>query len=162
MSIANPLQERNSAPEQRAVARVGGITDVDHTNLTAKSLSIGKRIIDVLGASFLALAVAPIVMLVALIVALDVGFPMIFWQQRPGPYGRPFKLYKFMTMRAARDKHKGSISDDQRLSAIGQLVRRARLDELPQLYNVLVGDMSLIGPRPLLPRDQSPDYAARL
>ena len=101
-------------------------------------------------------------MLVAFIVALDVGFPVIFWQQRPGLYGRPFKLYKFRTMRAPHDKHSRRIPDDQRSSAVGQILRRTRLDELPQLYNVLVGDMSLIGPRPLLPCDQSPDYAARL
>ena len=105
---------------------------------------------------------APIAVLVAFIVALDVGFPVIFWQQRPGLYGRPFKLYKFRTMRAPHDKHSRRIPDDQRSSAVGRILRRTRLDELPQLYNVLVGDMSLVGPRPLLPRDQSPDYAARL
>jgi lipopolysaccharide/colanic/teichoic acid biosynthesis glycosyltransferase len=101
-------------------------------------------------------------MFVAFIVALDVGFPVIFWQQRPGLHGRPFKLYKFRTMRAPHDKHRGRISDDQRSSFVGQILRRTRTDELPQLYNVLVGDMSLVGPRPLLPRDQAPEYAARL
>ena len=118
--------------------------------------------VDVFGAAFLIFTLAPFAMLVALVVALDVGFPVIFWQQRPGLYGRPFKLYKFRTMRAPHDKHQRRIPDDQRSSVVGRLLRRTRLDELPQLYNVLVGDMSLIGPRPLLPCDQAPDYAARL
>ena len=114
------------------------------------------------GAAFLIFTLAPITALVAFIVALDVGFPLIFWQQRPGLYGRPFKMYKFRTMRAPHDKHWKRIPDDQRSSAVGQILRHTRLDELPQLYNVLVGDMSFVGPRPLLPHDQSPDYAARL
>jgi lipopolysaccharide/colanic/teichoic acid biosynthesis glycosyltransferase len=153
-------QERNSAPGQRAVARVGGVIDVDRTNHA--SFILGKRIVDTCGAALLAFILIPVAILVALIVALDVGFPLIFWQQRPGLYGRPFKLYKFRTMRAAHDKRLGRIPDDQRSSAVGRMLRRTRLDELPQLYNVLIGDMSLIGPRPLLPCDQSPEYAARL
>ena len=155
-------QRRNGVPGQRAVARVGGIVDLGHANSTGNSFRLGKRIVDVLGAAFLAFMLTPVAMLVAFIVASDVGFPVIFWQQRPGLHGRPFKLYKFRTMRAPHDKHQVRILDDQRSSTVGHLLRRTRLDELPQLYNVLVGDMSLIGPRPLLPRDQSPDYAARL
>jgi lipopolysaccharide/colanic/teichoic acid biosynthesis glycosyltransferase len=155
-------EKRNSDPGQRAVARAGGVVYADRPNDARKSVPFGKRLVDVFGAASLALTLTPVVVLVAFIVALDVGFPVIFWQQRPGLYGRPFKLYKFRTMRGAHDKHLGRIRDDQRSSAIGQLLRRTRLDELPQLYNVLVGDMSLIGPRPLLPCDQAPEYAARL
>jgi lipopolysaccharide/colanic/teichoic acid biosynthesis glycosyltransferase len=155
-------QERNSAPRQRAVARPGNVIDLDHTNFTGKSFQLVKRIVDVFGAAFLIFTLTPVAVLVALIVALDVGFPVMFWQQRPGLYGRPFKLYKFRTMRAPHDTRKRRIPDDQRSSAVGQIIRRTRLDELPQLYNVLVGDMSLVGPRPLLPCDQSPDYATRL
>ena len=155
-------QNRNSVPGQRALARLGTVIDVDHTNSTGKSFRFRKRIVDVFGATFLIITLSPVVVIVAFVVALDVGFPLIFWQQRPGLYGRPFKLYKFRTMRAPHDRHRRRIPDDQRSSAVGQIIRRARLDELPQLYNVLVGDMSLIGPRPLLPCDQSPDYAARL
>jgi lipopolysaccharide/colanic/teichoic acid biosynthesis glycosyltransferase len=157
-----PGQKRNIIPGQRAIARVGRVADIDPASYARKSFQLVKRIIDVFSTSLLVLTLTPITMLVAFIVVLDVGFPLIFWQQRPGLYGRPFKLYKFRTMRAPHDRHHRRIPDDQRLSAVGQIIRRMRLDELPQLYNVLVGDMSLIGPRPLLPRDQSAEYAARL
>jgi lipopolysaccharide/colanic/teichoic acid biosynthesis glycosyltransferase len=155
-------RERNSVHGQRAAALVGHVDDVGHVNSPGKSYRLLKRIVDGLGAVFLIFTLSPVTVLVAIIVALDVGFPVIFWQQRPGLYGRPFKLYKFRTMGAAHDKHSRRIPDDQRLSAVGQFLRRTRLDELPQLYNVLVGDMSLIGPRPLLPHDQSSDYTTRL
>ncbi len=135
---------------------------VDHLNSAPKSFWTLKRIVDGLAAAFLMIVLAPFEILVALAVALNIGFPLIFWQQRPGLHGRPFKLYKFRTMGAPHDKHFRRVPDDQRLSAVGQFLRRTRLDELPQLYNVLVGDMSFVGPRPLLPCDQSPDYAARL
>jgi len=155
-----PGQVRNSAPAQRAVPLVGNVVDASRANFAVKSLH--KRLIDALGATLLILAVSPLAILVALIVALDVRFPIIFWQQRPGLYGRPFKLYKFRTMHASHDKQGERIPDDQRSSAIGKLLRRTRLDELPQLLNVLIGDMSLVGPRPLLPCDQAPEYATRL
>jgi lipopolysaccharide/colanic/teichoic acid biosynthesis glycosyltransferase len=155
-------QKPNSVLGQRALARLGNVINVDHTNSTERSFRFQKRIVDVFGATFFIITLSPVVAIVALVVALDVGFPLIFWQQRPGLYGRPFKLYKFRTMRAPHDEHSKRIPDDERSSTLGQLLRRTRLDELPQLYNVLVGDMSLVGPRPLLPRDQSPDYAARL
>jgi lipopolysaccharide/colanic/teichoic acid biosynthesis glycosyltransferase len=136
--------------------------DAKHVNSIRKPFWILKRIVDCVIAAFLILMLAPVVALIAFVVALDVGFPLIFWQQRPGLHGRPFKLYKFRTMGAAHDKLSRRVPDDQRLSAVGQILRRLRLDELPQLYNVLIGDMSFIGPRPLLPCDQSPDYADRL
>jgi lipopolysaccharide/colanic/teichoic acid biosynthesis glycosyltransferase len=154
--------EERSIPGQRAVARLGNIIDEDQTNFTGKSFRLQKQIVDVVVAAFLTIMLAPIAILVAFVVALDAGFPLIFWQQRPGLYGQPFKLFKFRTMRAPHDRHQNRIPDDQRSSAVGQFIRRTRLDELPQLFNVLIGDMSLIGPRPLLPCDQSADYAARL
>src|SRR5262249_25063240 len=155
-------QNRNGVPEQIAVARVRNEVHLDHANSSTKLFLVGKRIIDFFGALFLLITMAPIAMLVACIVALDVGFPLIFWQQRPGLHGRPFKLYKFRTMRAPHNKDRMRIPDDQRSSAVGKILRRIRLDELPQLYNVLIGDMSLIGPRPLLPCDQGAEYFARL
>jgi lipopolysaccharide/colanic/teichoic acid biosynthesis glycosyltransferase len=155
-------QMLNSVPRQRVVPRFRGVVELDHANSTAKFFRLGKRIVDIIGAAFLLVTTAPLVALVAFIAALDVGFPVIFWQQRPGLHGRPFKLYKFRTMRAPHDKYRTRIPDEQRLSAVGKILRRTRLDELPQFYNVLIGDMSLVGPRPLLPCDQAAEYAARL
>ena len=155
-------QKESGASGQARVAPVRNVIPAHYTNSGRRSLRLEKRIADVLGAALLVFALTPVTILVAFIVGLDVGFPLIFWQQRPGLGGRPFKLYKFRTMRAAHDKHRVRIPDEQRSSVIGQILRRTRLDELPQLYNVLIGDMSLIGPRPLLPCDQAPEYAARL
>ena len=137
------------------------VGDLTNANFARKPFRL-KRTVDSLGAAFLMVTLAPIAAVIAVIVALDVGFPLIFWQQRPGLCGRPFRMYKFRTMRAAHDKHGTRIADAQRSSAIGRILRSTRLDELPQLYNVLVGDMSFVGPRPLLPHDQHPNYAARL
>jgi len=121
-----------------------------------------KRSIDIVGALALAAVTWPCIAVVAAAVALDVGFPVLFWQQRPGKGGMPFKLYKFRTMRAALDLGGSRIPDTQRLSRFGRFLRRSRLDELPQLYNILIGDMSFVGPRPLLPLDQAPEFVARL
>lgn len=136
--------------------------NLDRAYPQQSSFWVGKRTIDILAMAVLMLTLAPIALLVALVVAFDVGFPLIFWQQRPGLGGRPFKLYKFRTMRPPHDKSLRRIPDDERSSAVGQMLREHRLDELPQLFNVLMGDMSLVGPRPLLPRDQSPEYSVRL
>jgi lipopolysaccharide/colanic/teichoic acid biosynthesis glycosyltransferase len=104
----------------------------------------------------------PLTLIAAYLVLVDVGAPMIFWQQRIGQNGRRFLLYKFRTYQAPYDKDGRKISEEQRLSKIGRAVRAARLDEIPQLLNVLIGDMSLIGPRPLLPHDQPSNPRLRL
>lgn len=121
-----------------------------------------KRMIDVAGAALGLVLLAPVMVLVAVLVAVDIGRPLLFAQQRPGLGGRPFRLMKFRTMGASHDAHGYRIPDTDRLSTIGRLLRRTRLDELPQLWHVLIGDMSFIGPRPLLAVDQSPDIALRL
>jgi lipopolysaccharide/colanic/teichoic acid biosynthesis glycosyltransferase len=121
-----------------------------------------KRGADITLAMVSAITFVPVIGLVALLVLFDVGFPVVFWQKRPGRSGRPFKLYKFRTMRAPHDREGKRIPDEYRSSAIGVLLRRTRLDELPQLYNILVGEMSFIGPRPLLPWDQPDDIFSRL
>jgi lipopolysaccharide/colanic/teichoic acid biosynthesis glycosyltransferase len=121
-----------------------------------------KRVCDTAIAALLIVLLAPLIMLLSLIVALDMGFPTVFWQQRPGARGIPFKLYKFRTMRSAHDHSGARIADEQRLSSIGRFLRRTRLDELPQLYNILIGEMSFVGPRPLLTTDQDRTHSARV
>ena len=105
---------------------------------------------------------SPLLMIAAGLVLIDVGFPLLFWQQRIGQGGRQFMLHKFRTLRAPFDWRGEPVPDRQNLSFIGKLLRQTRLDELPQLLNVLVGDMALIGPRPLLPEDQPTNPLTRL
>ena len=121
-----------------------------------------KRIIDFVAAAVMIIGLSPLWVLVGLLALLDVGLPILFWQQRPGLNGHYFLLHKIRTLRPPFDWRAEKVPEEQRLSAIGRLLRRTRLDELPQLLNVLVGDMSLIGPRPLLPQDQPPTPTLRL
>ena len=121
-----------------------------------------KRVLDALGAGVLIVLLAPVIIVVALLAAVDVGRPILFWQQRPGLGGRPFRIYKLRTMQAAHDESGRLIPDDQRLTRVGSLLRQSRLDELPQLFHILKGQMSFVGPRPLLPVDQPAGFAARL
>ncbi|MCC7414219.1 MAG: sugar transferase [Gammaproteobacteria bacterium] len=127
-----------------------------------RSYFAAKRAFDIVGAAVLMAVAAPIVALATLLVAIDVGVPIVFCQRRPGRWGRPVRVYKFRTMRGAYARDGRRLGDAERCSWIGRILRRSRLDELPQLYNVLVGDMSFVGPRPLLPVDQSPEFKARL
>jgi len=110
----------------------------------------GKRLLD-LGLAVPALAVAmPVIALVSLGVAAALGRPVIFAQERPGLGGRPFRFRKFRTMTSERD-NKGNLKPDaERLTELGRVLRALSLDELPQLWNVVRGEMSLVGPRPLL------------
>jgi len=119
-----------------------------------------KRIIDIF-ASVLVLAVFfPVICLVALIVWFDLGRPVLFVQERPGLRGRIFKLYKFRTMREPNPDGLLDEGDAERMTKIGRLIRSTSLDELPQLWNVLKGEMSLVGPRPLL-KEYLPLYNER-
>ncbi len=121
-----------------------------------------KRIIDAFTAAVLIILLLPLLLMAAIVAVLDVGSPVLFWQQRIGRDGRELQIYKLRTLRPAFDRKGLKIPENQRLSWIGRLLRETRIDELPQLLNVLVGDMSLIGPRPLLPEDQPPNSAGRL
>lgn len=118
-----------------------------------------KRSIDMLAAIALAVLLLPLILLVAVIVALDVGLPILFWQQRPGRFGKAFRLYKFRTMRHTgrkldEDRLAHKSGDMARTSLVGKWLRRLRFDELPQLLHIAMGTMSFVGPRPLLPDDQ--------
>jgi lipopolysaccharide/colanic/teichoic acid biosynthesis glycosyltransferase len=121
-----------------------------------------KRALDVVASSAVLILLTPVMFFVSMLVALDLGRPIIFWQQRPGLGGKPFKLYKFRTMAPAHDAQGRPLSEANRISTIGRFLRRTRLDELPQLYNILVGEMSFTGPRPLLPIDQPDNNHSRL
>lgn len=121
-----------------------------------------KRVLDIVLASVLLVALSPLLALVAALVAFDVGFPVIFWQQRPGRHGVLFKLYKFRTMAAAHDSLGQRVPDHLRWKRTGAFLRRYRIDELPQLVNILRGEMSFVGPRPLLALDQPAGTRLRL
>lgn len=110
----------------------------------------GKRLLDIVGASLGLLVLAPLLLVVGLLVRSAIGTPVLFKQLRPGFKGRPFTLVKFRTMTQARDSDGQLLPDAQRLTRFGRFLRASSLDELPELWNVLRGDMSLVGPRPLL------------
>jgi lipopolysaccharide/colanic/teichoic acid biosynthesis glycosyltransferase len=109
-----------------------------------------KRALDVAAAAAGLLLLSPVLAATALSVRLSIGSPVLFRQQRPGLHGRPFTLLKFRTMRDARDAAGDLLPDEARMSRLGRLLRSTSLDELPALWNVLRGEMSLVGPRPLL------------
>jgi sugar transferase EpsL len=92
----------------------------------------------------------PVIGLLALLVRFKLGMPVFFCQTRPGLSGKPFTIYKFRTMTDCRDEKGRLLPDEQRLTTFGRFMRRTSIDELPELFNVLIGDMSLVGPRPLL------------
>lgn len=101
--------------------------------------------------AFLALfALSPLILLTSIAIAISMGFPVLFRQQRPGLNGCPFVLYKFRTMTDKRDESGCWLPDECRLTYVGKILRKLSLDELPQFWNVLRGDISLVGPRPLL------------
>jgi lipopolysaccharide/colanic/teichoic acid biosynthesis glycosyltransferase len=111
---------------------------------------LGKRVLDLVLTILMVVLLAPAVAAVAILVLCGMGRPVLFRQLRPGRGGRPFELLKFRTMRDARDATRRPLPDAERLTGFGKFLRRTSLDELPELWNVLRGDMSLVGPRPLL------------
>ncbi len=109
-----------------------------------------KRVFDLCVASIALVTLAPLLLILATLVRIRLGAPVIFRQQRPGLHGRPFTMLKFRSMTNARDAEGNLLPDEQRLTPFGRFLRSSSLDELPELINVIRGDMSLVGPRPLL------------
>lgn len=109
-----------------------------------------KRLFDVAVAAVLLLMSVPVYALVYMVIRIRLGRPVVFRQMRPGYMGRPFYVYKFRTMMRASERHGRRLDDGERMGRLGRILRKTSLDELPQLWNVLKGDMSLVGPRPLL------------
>lgn len=109
-----------------------------------------KRLVDIVVSLVALLLLSPVIVLVAVAVAAKLGRPVLFRQVRPGLGGKPFTMLKFRTMTDARGPDGSLLPDDQRLPPFGKWLRSTSLDELPELWNVLAGDMSLVGPRPLL------------
>ena len=108
-----------------------------------------KRLLDVVSAAIAIVVLAPVILITGVSVAVKLGMPVIFAQERPGRDGKIFTLHKFRSMRSV-DVDRGWVTDEQRLTRFGEVLRASSLDELPSAWNVLRGDMSLVGPRPLL------------
>lgn len=126
--------------------------------------TFGKRLLELVLVIPALILLTPVMLLVALLIWRKMGAPVIFLQERAGLHGKPFKIYKFRTMTNACDADGRLLPDHQRITPLGRFLRSTSLDELPQLFNVLRGEMSLIGPRPLLVRyldRYSPEQARR-
>lgn len=122
--------------------------------------TVFKRVFDFLLALFLCTLFLPIFAVTFFVVKAKLGSPVFFTQERPGLHGKTFKIYKFRTMTNERDANGELLPDEARLKGVGKTIRRLSLDELPQLINVIKGEMSFVGPRPLLP-EYLPLYNAR-
>jgi lipopolysaccharide/colanic/teichoic acid biosynthesis glycosyltransferase len=118
--------------------------------VTRNQQELAKRVLDIVGAAAGLTLGAPAMAAAALAIRASMGGPVMFRQRRPGKHGVPFLLYKFRTMSDARGPDGQLLPDAERLTAVGQFIRGSSIDELPQLINVLKGEMSLVGPRPLL------------
>lgn len=113
-------------------------------------IPVRKRLMDLCLVIPGMIILSPILLIISLLVWLKLGRPIFFVQTRPGFMGKPFRLYKFRTMTNLRDENGAFLDDSQRITSFGQFLRSTSLDELPELYNILRGEMSIVGPRPLL------------
>lgn len=158
--VSLPSKESTKRAEGMVISRIPRLAGAPGVALAPYFR--GKRAVETLLASLLIMLAAPVWLLGGFLAFVDVGAPVLFWQRRIGLGGHPFQLYKFRTLQLAVDRSGALIPEEQRLSWIGRLLRQTRTDELPQLLSVLIGDMALIGPRPLLPQDQPADPTVRL
>lgn len=110
----------------------------------------GKRLIDIVLSFFAIIILSPVLLIVSILVHTKLGSPVLFTQDRPGKNEKIFKLYKFRTMTDEKDEEGKLLPDSIRLTKFGKMLRSTSLDELPELWNILIGDMSIVGPRPLL------------
>ncbi len=154
VSLVPPLTEADPSAQARSFDAL--------ETCSRRSFWTLKRCVDAILVSVL-LAMSGIAFIaVGMIVFCAIGAPVLFWQFRPGQHGLRFRVYKFRTMLSSHDRQGRRIPDDERMSRFGRILRLTRLDELPQLFNILRGDMSFIGPRPLLLSEQAACPAARL
>lgn len=161
-------RQGSASTESRPVAKddsdwpLPSLKDVARSATLARPYWQRKRLFDIAVSLVLIVATAPLMLLIAVGVAMDVGTPVPFWQERPGVLGRRLRLYKFRTMRSLHNVAGKRIPEDRRSSVLGRFLRRSRLDELPQLFHILAGQMSFVGPRPLLSAEQTTRHSGRL
>lgn len=144
----------------RETTQIGVIVCWDSNSGGSVYRSRGKRLLDVTAGSAALVVLAPVGLLVVAAVRLKLGSPVLFRQTRPGLHGEPFEMLKFRTMTNQRDKAGDLLPDEVRLTRFGRLLRSTSIDELPELVNIVRGEMSLVGPRPLL-MEYLPLYDAR-
>ena len=141
----------------------GAATEAEAAPLPSlRGYMLWKRVAETIIAFCAGVVLLPLAAIVAVGVMIDVGWPVLFWQKRDGLGGRGFLIYKFRTLHAPFDRNGRFVEENQRTSRFGDMLRRYRLDELPQLWNIVAGNMSFVGPRPLLPVDQPDSSRSRL
>ena len=113
-------------------------------------MGITKRIFDIIVSLLALVLLSPVILVTIVLIRIKIGSPVLFKQQRPGTNSKPFYIYKFRSMLDKRDENGVLLPDLKRLTTLGRVLRKLSLDELPQLWNVLIGEMSIVGPRPLL------------
>jgi lipopolysaccharide/colanic/teichoic acid biosynthesis glycosyltransferase len=164
--VIQPLDSQLFVERSRAKAQVTFAETpelkAERRDIVRRPYWLFKRAADIALSGTLLILMAPIACGVALIAFYDVGHPVVFWQRRVGRFGSPILVSKFRTLRAPFDTRGRPWSDEQRLTPVGKFLRATRCDEIPQLISVLSGEMSIIGPRPLLPHDQPDEIGLRL